>query len=65
MTCLFEQARHIRLLKQSDPEKRRTATATLLELTRQWFEDAMRQKDERRLTLLAERMDRFEQMMKE
>lgn len=63
MTCLFEQARHIRLPKKTDPEKLRTATASLLELTRRWFEDAMRKKDERRITLLAARLDKLERLL--
>ena len=63
MACLFEQARHIRLPKQTDPEKIRTATAALLELTRRWFEDAMREKDERRITLLAARLDKLERLL--
>lgn len=65
MTCLFEQARHIRLPKQTDPEKLRVATAALLKVRRALFEDAMRRKDERMMTVHGEWMNRLEQMLKE
>lgn len=62
MTCLFEQARNIRLPKQTDPGKLRAATASLLRLRQAWFEDAMRRGDERMMTVHAEWMDRLERM---
>lgn len=62
MTSLFDAARDIRWPKQTDPEKLKVATLKLLELRRAWFEDAMRRKDERMMTVHAEWMDRLERM---
>ena len=60
---LFDQARHVRLPKQTDPEKLRRATLSVLAIRRRFFEDAMRRKDERLMTMHAERMDRLERMI--
>jgi hypothetical protein len=62
MTPLFEQTRHIRLPKQTDPEKLRRATLSVLAIRRKFFEDAMRRKDERMITIHAAWMDRLEAM---
>ena len=48
---------------KTDPEKLRVAAAKLLELRRAWFEDAMRRKDERMMTIHAEWMDRLERLI--
>ena len=64
MTSLFDAARDIRWPKQGDPEKLRVAARKLLELRRAWFEDAMREKDERMMTIHADWMDRLERLLK-
>lgn len=64
MASLFEQARHIRLPKQTDPEKLRRATLSVLAIRRTFFEDAIRRGDERMMTRHAEQMDRLERMLK-
>lgn len=63
MTSLFEQTRHIHLPKQTDPEKLRRATRSVLAIRRRFFEDAMRRKDERMMTIHAEWMDRLERII--
>jgi hypothetical protein len=62
MTSLFDAARNIRLPKRTDPEKLRRATLSVLAIRRTFFEDAMRHKDERMMTIHAEWMDRLERM---
>lgn len=59
----FDQARHIHLPKQTDPEKLRRATLSVLAIRRKFFEDAMRRKDERMMTIHAEWIDRLERML--
>lgn len=51
--------------KEASPEKFRELAIALLALQRAWFEDAMRRKDERLMSLHAEQMDRLERMLKE
>jgi hypothetical protein len=65
MTTLFDGVVRFEPPKKEDPEKVCELAKTLLDLQRAWFEDAMRRKDERMMSLHAEQMNRLEQRINE
>lgn len=62
---LFDAAVRFEPPKKETPEQRRVFFEAMLDLQRAWFEDAMRRKDERMMSLHAEQMDRLEKLINE